>query len=192
MTFKDLLNSFNVRSETLECLIMSGQNLMWRSIFGAEKKTKKKNPNPLSCLALSHSFPPSHRGLTSTAASSWWAALSSISLWHVCVCGASYYLQVGVQRARPNDLSAGNEPFHINGGRGDRIWARCRWSWVGGRRAAGPSMKTSSVVSLQTLEQRGLQSCDSTTDHLTDVNVTDSSAGWRFWRRFNRVLQSQR
>lgn len=57
VTFKDLLNSFNVRSETLECLIMSGQNLMWRSIFGAEKKTKKKNPNPLSCLALSHSFP---------------------------------------------------------------------------------------------------------------------------------------
>lgn len=45
------------------------------------------------------------------------------------------------------------------------------------RRAAGPSMKTSSVVSLQTLERRGLQSCDSTTDHLTDVNVTDSSVG---------------
>lgn len=26
--------------------------------------------------------------------------------------------QVGVQRAKPIDLSAGNEPFHINGGRG--------------------------------------------------------------------------
>lgn len=32
---------------------------------------------------------------------------------------------MGVQRAKPIDLSAGNEPFHINGGRGDRIRARC-------------------------------------------------------------------
>lgn len=32
--------------------------------------------------------------------------------------------QVGVQRAEPIDLSAGNEPFHINGGRGDRTQAQ--------------------------------------------------------------------
>lgn len=28
---------------------------------------------------------------------------------------------MGVQRAKPIDLSAGNEPFHINGGRGGRM-----------------------------------------------------------------------
>lgn len=32
---------------------------------------------------------------------------------------------MGVQRAKPIDLSAGNEPFHINGGRGVRMLARC-------------------------------------------------------------------
>lgn len=31
---------------------------------------------------------------------------------------------MGVQRAEPIDLSAGNEPFHINGGRGDRTQAQ--------------------------------------------------------------------
>lgn len=31
---------------------------------------------------------------------------------------------MGVQRAEPIDLSTGNEPFHINGGRGDRTQAQ--------------------------------------------------------------------
>lgn len=38
---------------------------------------------------------------------------------------------MGVQRAEPIDLSAGNEPFHINGGRGDRTQARCLYLCVG-------------------------------------------------------------
>lgn len=38
---------------------------------------------------------------------------------------------MGVQRAKPIDLSAGNEPFHINGGRGVRIRARCLCLCVG-------------------------------------------------------------
>lgn len=44
---------------------------------------------------------------------------------------------MGVQRAKPIDLSAGNEPFHINGGRGDRTRARCLCSCVGVLSAAG-------------------------------------------------------
>lgn len=44
---------------------------------------------------------------------------------------------MGVQRAKPIDLSAGNEPFHINGGRGDRTWARCLCLCVGVLSAAG-------------------------------------------------------
>lgn len=31
---------------------------------------------------------------------------------------------MGVQRAEPIDLSTGNEPIHINGGRGDRTQAQ--------------------------------------------------------------------
>ena len=38
---------------------------------------------------------------------------------------------MGVQRAKPIDLSAGNEPFHINGGRGARTRARCLCLCVG-------------------------------------------------------------
>lgn len=38
---------------------------------------------------------------------------------------------MGVQRAKPIDLSAGNEPFHINGARGVRIRARCLCLCVG-------------------------------------------------------------
>lgn len=38
---------------------------------------------------------------------------------------------MGVQRAKPIDLSAGNEPFYINGRRGGRTRARCFCSSVG-------------------------------------------------------------
>lgn len=44
---------------------------------------------------------------------------------------------MGVQRAKPIDLSAGNEPFHINGGRGDRTQTRCSCSCVGVLSTAG-------------------------------------------------------
>lgn len=44
---------------------------------------------------------------------------------------------MGVQRAKPIDLSAGNEPFHMNGGRGERARARCLCLCVGVLSAAG-------------------------------------------------------
>lgn len=43
---------------------------------------------------------------------------------------------MGVQRAKPIDLSAGNEPFRINGGRADRTRARCLCPCVGAHMAA--------------------------------------------------------
>lgn len=53
--------------------------------------------------------------------------------------------------------------------------------WAGGgRQAAGCRPKYEDVFSRVFTDSRAartVQSCDSTTDHLTDVNVTDSSAG---------------
>lgn len=68
-----------------------------------------------------------------------WASLTHFHLLLTCSClqleGRSTFQavgcllslllsQVGVQRAEPIDLSTGNEPFHINGGRGERTQAQ--------------------------------------------------------------------
>lgn len=46
-----------------------------------------------------------------------------------CVSGLSVdslIITSGCLRAKPIDLSAGNEPFHINGGRGEFVFVRGR------------------------------------------------------------------